>query len=281
MAFGGESYFDPQFTMLSAVLVAFFAMCGRRLRKILESILARLFTTYFASGSKKAKIALSRAVAVAAAQFPAGAKKAVEQLGGNGNFPGMPTVPDLNHLSEALKNQEKASGTGGGAVGTEVELVPAGASPSKAAGDLEEGGSATAPAATISKAEATDKTEAKAFVGWLDGVSDEKVALIGEALLAAVHEDGARVERSTKEVFFVLQVSETFNGIHSGPLRAIALKAAVFGVPAAFLSLPLYFFRCVCPRVCAPVVFHLRSNLKLLKSGLFHCFRSCWGCSPS
>ena len=228
MAFGGESYFDPQFTMLSAVLVAFLAMCGRRLRKILEGILARLFTTYFASGSAKVKTALYRAALFADARCPVGAQMALNQLHGNGFFEGMPKVPPLQALAKALELQEEeeapgAGGDAGGdAGGTEVELAPAGASRSKAAGDLEEGRSAAAPAATISEAEG--KIEAEAFVGWLDGVRDEKIALICEALLAAVHEDDARVERRTKEVFFVLQVSETFNiqrHIFSDPLRTV------------------------------------------------------------
>mmetsp|Transcript_35910 Transcript_35910/g.71080 ORF Transcript_35910/g.71080 Transcript_35910/m.71080 type:complete len:359 (+) Transcript_35910:3-1079(+) len=128
MAFGGESYFDPQFTMLFAVLVAFLAMCGRRLRKILESILARLFTTYFASGSAEVKNTLSWVVFFADARCPTGAKTALDQLCGNGFFEGMPKVPPLQALAKALQLQEKAPGRNGGAGGTEVELVPAGAS---------------------------------------------------------------------------------------------------------------------------------------------------------
>ena len=64
---------------------------------------------------------------------------------------------------------------------------------------------------------------AELFASWLGGVGDEQIGLFAElteALLAAVHEDGARVERSNKEVFFVLQVSETFSCMYSAPLRA-------------------------------------------------------------
>eukprot|EP00613_Pedinella_sp_CCMP2098_P016297 CAMPEP_0171763168 /NCGR_PEP_ID=MMETSP0991-20121206/49119_1 /TAXON_ID=483369 /ORGANISM="non described non described, Strain CCMP2098" /LENGTH=132 /DNA_ID=CAMNT_0012366827 /DNA_START=115 /DNA_END=509 /DNA_ORIENTATION=- len=132
--------------MLSAVLVAFLAMCGRRLRKILEGILAQHFTTYFASVSAKVKTALYRAVLFANARCPVGAKVALDQLRGNGFFKGMPMVPSLQAFAKALELQEEAPRRGGGAGGTEVELAPAGVSRSKAAGDLEEGRSATAPA---------------------------------------------------------------------------------------------------------------------------------------